>query len=538
MITTEEIRLIPEFTGQTVNNEQSALKLRGGYLVYTNTFGGNLVDEFTVRDFLDNSNNEQLAIDFFNYLQSNYSKSEFNELYYNNLKLANVLNDYYDKTIRSNLPPTTTVANMQLTATTAVTYTNTNFVSYNKRSDELINVVMGYNTGDSYYISIPISKTYSILDNQNYDKYRKDSFGDSVSKEVSEQFRYVIRAGVIMNKNAFVNRNFFSDYIPRTPLGLNQPQLKIQFKNDKFIIPQDTQPPLIPIEIVFDKISEFDGQTFQLKINDVHGDLEETGFDLTVASTTYIGLVDGQNNNLQSQNILISSGQSAFTAYLSINFAPIFEMTNLNIELILLAGTNLDYDAHKSSQFYSVSSQNFKIIQQQSEEIGISTNLSVDYVRKKTKINPKYLIQSFVDLNFDDSESQFWLNSPTSNFPEGYSITQAPVQPPPPPPQMTNLTQITGPVDLTSNFLYNALKNFGYTLSAREGFGQSVVTMNGDNANVISKLLGFSSSPWNPPKEVIFHIRGYNIIKYDTQDAGETQRIYNLLRDFFSPFPF
>ncbi len=538
MITTEEIRLIPEFTGQTVNNEQSALKLRGGYLVYTNTFGGNLVDEFTVRDFLDNSNNEQLAIDFFNYLQSNYSKSEFNELYYNNLKLANVLNDYYDNTIRSNLPPTTTVANMQLTATTAVTYTNTNFVSYNKRSDELINVVMGYNTGDSYYISIPISKTYSILDNQNYDKYRKDSFGDSVSKEVSEQFRYVIRAGVIMNKNAFVNRNFFSDYIPRTPLGLNQPQLKIQFKNDKFIIPQDTQPPLIPIEIVFDKISEFDGQTFQLKINDVHGDLEETGFDLTVASTTYIGLVDGQNNNLQSQNILISSGQSAFTAYLSINFAPIFEMTNLNIELILLAGTNLDYDAHKSSQFYSVSSQNFKIIQQQSEEIGISTNLSVDYVRKKTKINPKYLIQSFVDLNFDDSESQFWLNSPTSNFPEGYSITQAPVQPPPPPPQMTNLTQITGPVDLTSNFLYNALKNFGYTLSAREGFGQSVVTMNGDNANVISKLLGFSSSPWNPPKEVIFHIRGYNIIKYDTQDAGETQRIYNLLRDFFSPFPF
>lgn len=537
MITTEEIRLIPEFTGQTVSNEQSELKLRSGYLVYTNTFGGNLVNEFTVRDFLDNSNNEQLAIDFFNYLQVNYSKSEFNELYYNNLKLSNVLNDYYDKTIRSNLPPTKVVANLQLTATTAVTYTNTNFINYNKRSDELITVVMGYNTGDSYYISVPISKTYSILDNQNYDKYRKDSLGDYISKDVSEQFRYVIRAGVMVNNNAFVNRNFFSDYIPRTPLGLNQPQLKIQFKNDKFIIPQDTQPPLIPIEIVFDKISEFDGQTFQLKISDVHGDLE-TGFDLSVASTTYIGLVDGQNNNLQSQNILISSGQSAFTAYLSINYAPIFQMTNLNIQLILLAGTNLDYDAHKSSQFYSVSSQEFKIIQQQSEEIGISTNMSVDYVRKKTKINPKYLIQSFVDLNFNDSESQFWLNNPTSNFPEGYSIAQAPVQPPPPAPQMTNLTQITGPVDLTTNFLYNALKNFGYTLSSREGFGQSVVTMDGGNGNVLSKLHSGPSSPGNPPKSVLFHIRGYNLIKYDTKDVGETQRIYNLLRDFFSPFPF
>lgn len=186
-----EIRLIPEFTGQPLIIEQSDLKLRSGYLVYTSSFGGNLVDEFTVRDFLDNSNNEQLAIEFFNYLQNNFTKPEFNELYYNNLKLSNVLNDYYDKTVRSNLQPTNTVADIQLLSTSAVTYENTNFLNYNNRSNDLITAVIGYNTGDSYYVNVSISKTFSILENQNYDKYRKDSIGQLITKEETEKFRYV-----------------------------------------------------------------------------------------------------------------------------------------------------------------------------------------------------------------------------------------------------------------------------------------------------------------------------------------------------------
>lgn len=190
-MTTEEI-LISQFSGQTsTTEEQSNLQLRNGYFVYTSSFGGNLVNEFTVRDFLDNSNNEQLAISFFNYLQDNFTKPQFNELYYDNLKLANTFNDYYDTTVRNNLPPTVNVAKMQLTATTSVTYSNTNFLDYNNRSNELITELIGFNTGDSYYISVSISKSFSILDNQNYDKYRKDSIGQLISKQEAEQFRYM-----------------------------------------------------------------------------------------------------------------------------------------------------------------------------------------------------------------------------------------------------------------------------------------------------------------------------------------------------------
>ncbi len=421
---TEQLRLIPEFTGQTsATSEQSDLKLISGYFVYTSSFGGNLVDEFTVRNFLDNSNNEQLAIDFFNYLQSNYSRADFNELYYNNLKLANVFNDFYDRTVRSNLKPTNTVANLQLTATTAVTYTNTNFIDYNKRSNERITVVLGYNTGDSYYVTIPISKSFTILDNQNYDKFRKDSIGQSIKQQVAEEFRYVVKKSIkIKNENTIIHTNSFSNYSPKLPIGLNAPQLKIQFKNDKFIIKKNAQINTIPIEIVFDKMALFTGQTFQLKINSALGTDSNFGnTNIPPLIGTDIGLVDGQNNNLMFQNILISSGQSAFTATLSVNSNRILSMSDLNIQMILLGGTNLDFDANKASQSYSVSNEPFSIFTEQAEEIEIQENQSIDFVKKTSKITPQFFIQSFVDLNFNDSESEFWLNPATTGFPSGFT---------------------------------------------------------------------------------------------------------------------
>jgi hypothetical protein len=220
-MTTEEILLSAQFTGSaSTSTEQSDLQLKNGYLVYSSSFGGNLVDEFTVRDFLDNQNNIQIATDFFNYLQSNFTNPQFNEIYYDNLKLSNVFNDYYDTTVRSNLPPTNIVANEQLLSTSAVTYLNTNFLDYNNRSNEVLTVVNGYNTGDSYYITVSISKSFSILDNQNYDKYRKDSLGQSATTIVSEEFRYVSgnqSINFIKNKNktssqyliqSFVDLNF------------------------------------------------------------------------------------------------------------------------------------------------------------------------------------------------------------------------------------------------------------------------------------------------------------------------------------------
>lgn len=547
----EEIRLVPELTGQTTSGE-SELKLRNGYFVYTSSFGGNLVNEFTVRDFLDNVNYEELATKFFNYLKDNFTKPDFTEIYYSNVKLANVFNDFYDKTVRSNLPPTTQVAKEQLVSTTAVTYTNTNFLDYNRRSEELLTDVIGYTTGDSYYITVPISRSYNILDNPNYDKYRRDSLGTFETKQIAEQFRYVIRKNsTTINEKGVVHLNSFDDYSALTPVPLNVTTLKIQFKNDKYIIPNNAQPSIIPVEIVFDKPSEISGQTFQLRIENAIGGMGDNPLGAYAAGLvlqnggqdflnppsigTEIGLVDGENDNLTSQNFLISYGQSSVTANIAIKSPRIFLMKKLDITLKLLAGTNLNYNENKSTQAYTVSDEKFHIIAEQDVEVEHLQNESIDYVIKFNKTTPKVFLQSFVDYNFDDNESLFWLNPPTTGFPPEFTIASAPTPPAPPAPTEHGNIDVFGAVDLTTNSLYNQMIAFGYQLIKREGLTDSIVTMNGNTGQAMARffLFGGPNSTLGQIKQTEFAILGYNNIKFDVTDQNETNRIKALLKQFF-----
>ena len=72
--------------------------------------------------------------------------------------------------------------------------------------------------------------------------------------------------------------------------------------------------------------------------------------------------------------------------------------------------------------------------------------------------------------------------------------------------------------------------------------GRSIITMNGNTPAVTNKLKigggGFGINSGVPSnKEILFRIKGYNLIKYDVNNESETARITGLLRDFFLPFP-
>ena len=523
MIRTEEIRKIPQFSGQTTGVTQSDLQLRGGYWVYSSSFGGNLVDGFTVKDFLDNSNNEKIATDFFNYLQSNYSKPEFNEIYYDNVKLANVFNDYYDKTVVRNTAPTTTVANLQLTATTAVTYTSTNFINYNKRSAQKITVVVGFNTGDSYYVSVPLTSSFNILDNPNYDKYRKNSLGNYQEYIYAEWFRYSKRKGELVqtpNVNE-VKENSFDDFTFLPPIPTNPPQLRIQFKNNKYVIPNNSQINIIPIEIVFDKPAPFQGESFQITL----------GSDLTGVLDPPSWLSFDESSNKLNKVFAIIPGQSAITTNFVIINKELLQARDLKIQVKLFQVGN------PLLLSYVVSDQAFEIQTIKPEQVQLQNDISYDYVKESIKTRPQYLLQSFVDLNFNDSESEFYRNasSMSASLIPGLIIAVPPV--PPIPPAPTSHDPNVNPVDITLNSLYNKLIRFGYVLERRMGIGGTVITMNGDNPDVDSKffrLFGIQKQL----RPIEFKIAGYNSITFDVNDVGETNRITGVLESFFSPIPF
>lgn len=551
MLRTNEIRIIPQFSGQT-EIDDSELKLRSGYLVYTSSIGGGTVNEFTVRDFLDNPNNENIAVQFFNYLQSNFSKPEFNELYYNNTKLANVFNDYYDKIINKNTKPTLSAAKLQLTATTAITYTNTTFVTPTLRSNKKITVVLGYNTGDSYYINVPIWTSSNILDNSNYDKYRRDSLGPTVSAETAEQFRYAVKKGTtISNPNVIINTNSFDDYFPLYPLPFNDTKLKIQFKKDKHIIKKNNMNKFIPIEIVFDKAAPINGQFFQLLIESAFGSDASaetpTGIDNAYSGTgksmppsigSEISLVDGNNQNLVFKNFVINSGQTSINAIVELKSQRLMEMNNLEINLKLLSQCNLDFNQYAPLQLYTVSEKTFKIISEQSATLDFNVNTSIDYVKVNHKISPQIFLQSFVNLNFNDSESEFWLNPSTSGAIPGLVVASPPPPPPIPPPPKQHSGTSQSSFDITKNTLYALLLKLGYAIKSQSGPSGSVVVMKAANSALDFVFnVTFSPPSKSKQKKAEYIVRGYDTITFDATDSVQTLQILETLNQFFAPFP-
>jgi hypothetical protein len=577
-----QILLSPTLTGQT-DTAESELKLRAGYWVYTSEFGGNLVDELTVREFLDNPQHEKLATDFFNYLKENFSNSEFNELYYNNIKLSNVLNDYYNKTVRLNEKPTKTVGTLQLTATTAVTYTenyfigspfsNLNFVQNNvdsnsesqiitngisveglsvglsnvggvnigrsnilssvskvysevdvsdsnqaglvgTRSKRQVTVLSSINTGDSYYVSFSIYKTNNVLEKTN-SLYGKTETEGSVTKRVTEWFRYALRKNSTqINPNGNVIKDYsFSNFSPSNPLLPNQSQLRIQFKSDRAILDTNNRTTTIPIEIVYDRPSVLINQFY----------IVEFGYSNASAGIDF-GFLEGENRNLLSQSVNILSGSTGATVILSINNDSLFNMTNCEITVVLKEQGSVDPKLLPQQQ-YSASRDTFRVLSNQDNEITVLDNTSVDTIKTiENKVVPKILLQSFVDPNYNDNESEIWQNPPTQNTlitdgNSGFGLN------------------VTLPLlDLSSYQLYTVMIRLGYELKTRSGNGGVVVVMNGNTDALRSKLKNVFPGLENLYKRTAYGILGYYLITVDLSNTYESNQVLNNLKTYWDPY--
>jgi len=572
-----EILLVPTFSAQT-DTAETALKLRSGYWVYTSEFGGNLVDELTVREFLDNPNHEKLATDFFNYLKENFTKDEFNELYYNNIRLSVVLNDYYSKTVSQNLLPSKTVGLSQLTATTAVTYTENYFYGHDpseasnvifvgstpivipntvnllnnlytgslsdvggvlvgatsptiiptnetaefavskspakvgERNNKEITALVTINTGNSYYLSFAIYKNNNILEDANYTTYRKDILNGSTIKQTTEWFRYALRKnGTQINPNGnVVNEYSFSKFNPSTPLLPNQSQLRIQFKVDRAILDTNNRTTNIPVEIVYDRPSTLTNQFFVVDFGYINA---SAGIDFAFS--------EGGNNNLLTQSINILSGSTGTSVTFVVKNPDLFNRTDCEITLVLKDQGTIDPKLLASQQ-YSVSQDTFRVLSNQDNEITVLDDTSVDKIETKSKVVTQVLLQSFVEPNYNDNESEIWYNPPTN-------ITLIS--------NGTNLgSNLTLPLkDLTIYKLYTVLVNLGYETTSRAGNGGVVVVMNGNTDNVRAKLKAAFPGLAGLAKRTAYGILGYNLISVDLSNSFESEQILSKLQAFWSP---
>lgn len=156
------------------------LSLTNDYLVYTSSFGGNLVDENNVKDFLDEPKNINLATDFLEYLSSNTKKEEFEDILYDNKKLANILNDYYNSIITQNKAPDKSVIKEQIVNSEQVSYKTNNFNILNKRTNEEKTILTDINKEDSIYITILLTSNSENIAPVNFNQFTKDTVENKI----------------------------------------------------------------------------------------------------------------------------------------------------------------------------------------------------------------------------------------------------------------------------------------------------------------------------------------------------------------------
>lgn len=178
----EQVLLRPAFALQAPSAETitSDLQLINNYFAHSTDFiGVSIVNEFTVRSFLDDSANEQVATNFFNFLKNNTTTEEFRNVFQDNKKLSKTFNDFYLQNVSQSISTGKTnnsVVRAEVGVLSAVTFNDVNFDwQTNQRIKRVSNVLGEFSKELSFYIPVYLYRNNSQLSVSSNDKYEKDT---------------------------------------------------------------------------------------------------------------------------------------------------------------------------------------------------------------------------------------------------------------------------------------------------------------------------------------------------------------------------
>jgi len=150
-------------------NGQTFLVSQDNY--FLNNVGGlnlNIVNPTNVRAYLNDPANDAIISDFFSYLTGNTNQDQFREIFYSDQKLSNVFNSYYAQSVFSGQPSSTYYISQELTGTTTIptTYTNFSWNGYAPIKSPFTGVTQEIHNSTRFYIDS--TTTYSYTEDESY----------------------------------------------------------------------------------------------------------------------------------------------------------------------------------------------------------------------------------------------------------------------------------------------------------------------------------------------------------------------------------
>lgn len=188
---------------EQLNNEnlfqtQRNVALNNEYYSYSTLVGNSVVNDLNIKSFLDRPENEKITIEFLSYLRGIYTLDEFRDIFYDNKKLADFFNQYYNKYINySNQGLNDSQVNEEIDLINESNklfnsdqkYLKTNSLTNYFLSDDLSNSAMSANQrpvtpdydliyfsgySENYFVRFKINKKSSFLYSENFSEYFKD----------------------------------------------------------------------------------------------------------------------------------------------------------------------------------------------------------------------------------------------------------------------------------------------------------------------------------------------------------------------------
>lgn len=165
--------------------EQSGLVFKNNYFVYSQSLGGGLTNEFNVRAYLNDTQNQVIIDQFISFIRQGTSEAEFLEIFYDDSKLYKVFNAFFESELQGQQVSVTAKIDESLQNTISVIIVDNNFKwlgntdssfmigspssilnqnRINTSKEELVNIT----NENSYYIDVNLNLTSNHLPREKF----------------------------------------------------------------------------------------------------------------------------------------------------------------------------------------------------------------------------------------------------------------------------------------------------------------------------------------------------------------------------------
>jgi len=201
------IILNPNFnSNENISSTASTLSYRNDYFVNFEIGRGDLTNQFTIIEFLNDPLNSIIVNAFYQFINNNYTPVQVGQIEGDNQKLSDSFNSYYNSAI-AGLDLNIYFPSNSAETSVFTNYRNNIFYPNGNRDLSSKNGLSYTTTADSYYVNVVLFESESPIAETPYELDANINNGYQIEKEVVQLENAVLSGKVVTERVVTINYN-------------------------------------------------------------------------------------------------------------------------------------------------------------------------------------------------------------------------------------------------------------------------------------------------------------------------------------------